>query len=62
MSSKEQQRIVALQRSLKVAKDALFRIKFGQSDPEGIASQAWEHIETLELQSKPTPLSGLVGR
>lgn len=60
MSNKDQERIVSLQRRLKIAKFALAKIKFHGRDAHGVASGALEEIEQLEWNDRPTPLKGLV--
>lgn len=56
--SASQARIVELQRYLKIARDALEKIKNGTSDPYHVADIALEETWPLE---KKQPLQGLVG-
>ena len=58
MRNKDQQRIIELQRQLKIARTALVRIKAGGRDPEGAACTAL--YEMMPLDNKQ-PLQGLVG-
>lgn len=58
MANKDQKRIVELQRTLKIAKDALTRIKHGCRSPECIADEALYRMMPLD---KALPLQGLVG-
>lgn len=62
MSARDNQRIVILQRALKLAKDALQKIEHGARDPEGIASDASYEIMRVETQARPTPLEPPLGR
>jgi len=58
----DKDRIVALQKALKVAKTALVKIEHGHSRcPEMDAASANEEIMRLELMSKPSPLAGVCG-
>ena len=56
MSSQE--RIIELQRQIKIAKEAISKIKNGCRDPEGVAADAEEKIWPLDRKQ---PLQGLVG-
>lgn len=51
-------RVIELQRQLKICRDALIRIQNGHRDPEGIADQALSRLMPLD---KKYPLQGLVG-
>lgn len=61
MASKDQQRIVCLQRCLRISLGALGRIAFNSRNAAAIASEAIENVQMEELKTKPTPLQGLVG-
>jgi hypothetical protein len=61
MSKRDHERIVVLQRALKVAKDALLRIEHGHSSPHLVAENATYEIMQIETQARPTPLAGLCG-
>jgi len=52
------QRIIELQKSLKIARAALERIQCGHRNPEGLAGQALEELWKLEQKQ---PLQILVG-
>jgi hypothetical protein len=52
------QRIVELQKSLKVARAALERIQAGHRNPEGLAEQALDEMWKLEPKQQ---LQGIVG-
>lgn len=58
--ARDQSRIIELQRSLKIAREALERIKSGHcgSAPHRIAEDALDRIWPLEQKQ---PLQGLVG-
>ena len=56
--NKYQTRIVELQRSLNVARDALERIKAGTNHSQDIAADALDELFRLE---RAQPLQGLVG-
>ena len=58
MRNKDQQRIVDLQKQLKIARAALWTIGSGCRVPESIAIQAIDEIWALD---KKQPLQGLVG-
>ena len=58
MRNKDQQRIIELQRQLKIARTALGMIGRGCRDPEGIANQAADAMCPLDNKQ---PLQGLVG-
>ena len=58
MRNKDQQRIIDLQRQLKIARAALSEISLGRRDPVPIAIQAIDEIWALD---KKQPLQGLVG-
>ena len=58
MKNKDQQRIVALQKQVKIARTALAMIGRGCRDPEGIANQALDAMWPLDPKQ---PLQGLVG-
>jgi hypothetical protein len=58
MGNNRQERIIALQRSLKIARDALTRIKAGTSRADHIAEDALDEMFRLERMQ---PLQGLVG-
>lgn len=51
-------RVIELQRQLKIARDALERVKSGARDPEGTAALALDKMWPLEPKQ---PLQGLVG-
>ena len=61
MRDHNKERVISLQKALKIAKDALTHIANGGRNPEGRASDALYEIMRVELQTKPTPLQGLVG-
>lgn len=52
------QRIVELQKSLKIARTALERIQCGHRDPEGLAGQALTELFKMEPKQQ---LQGTVG-
>lgn len=54
----EKQRIIELQRSLRIAKMALERIAYGAAQPHDVADDALSEIFKLALKQ---PLQGLVG-
>lgn len=56
MSASEKKRIVALNKMVRVARAALERL-----DHHPVARDALDEILRLDLQTKPTPLAGLVG-
>lgn len=58
MADKQQERIIDLQRQLKVAKEALNAVARGCRDPEMVASSALYAMMPLENK---TPLQVLVG-
>lgn len=51
-------RVVELQRQLKICRDALARIKAGHGDPYAIADEALYNLMPLDQKY---PLQGLVG-
>lgn len=53
-----QKRIVELQRSLRIARNALERIQAGRRNAESIAEEALEELFKLEQKQ---PLQGVVG-
>lgn len=61
MSKRDADRIVCLQRCLKIAKSTLARIALNDRFATSYASEALENIQMEELKTKPTPLQGLVG-
>lgn len=60
MSDRDRQKIVALQKALKVAKDALTAIAHGASRYEQRAEVALDEIWKIESQARPTPFRGLM--
>lgn len=56
--AKEKERIVALQRQLKIARDALTRIRFNDSRACSLAESAIEAMERIEWASKPNLVQG----
>jgi len=56
MASKEKERIVALQRQLKIARAALLRIQHYGRNAHAIAGTALDEMNTAEWNSKPTPM------
>lgn len=60
-ATKDKERIVALQKQLKIARDTLTRISSGHYRPYGIAYEALDEMNRIEWNSRPTPLQGLVG-
>ncbi len=57
MSDKQKERIVALQKQVKIAREALTHL--AQYDAK--AEAALDQMNSVEWNSKPTPLQGLVG-
>jgi len=53
-----QRRIVELQRSLRIARNALERIQAGRRNAENIAAEALEELFKLEQKQ---PLQGIMG-
>ncbi len=58
MSEKQQERIIELQRQVKVAREALERIKYAPNNAELLADLALENMRPLDPKQ---PLQGLVG-
>jgi hypothetical protein len=58
MSERQQERIISLQRQVKVARDALLRIREGTRDPERVAAEA---MDTMWGDDITQALQGLVG-
>lgn len=56
MSASEKKRIVAMQKALRLARTALERHSY-----DIVCERALDEILRLDLQTKPTPLAGLVG-
>jgi hypothetical protein len=52
------QRIIELQKSLKIAKEALERIRYGTTRAESVASEALDKMWKLDPKQ---PLQGIVG-
>ena len=52
------QRIVELQKSLKIARDALLRVSYGTTRAQNIAEEALDEMRRLEPKAQ---LQGIVG-
>lgn len=61
MAAKDAERIICLQKCLKIAKNTLESIAYNDSYAGTKAEAALETIQQEELKTKPTPLQGLVG-
>lgn len=61
MATKDQERIVSLQKQLKIARNVLESIAYNDSYAGMKAEAALETMQQEELKTKPTPLRGLVG-
>lgn len=63
MSKTDQKKIIALQKALKIAKDALEKIGHGhyRGYPDGVALDALTEIQSVETQARPPQLQGLLG-
>lgn len=58
MADRQQERIISLQRQVKVARDALLRIREGTSNPERVAAEAMDAMWGDDITQA---LQGLVG-
>lgn len=58
MADRQQERIISLQRQVKVARDALLRIREGARDPERLAAEAMDAMWGDDITQA---LQGLVG-
>lgn len=58
MSDRQQERIISLQRQVKVARDALLRIREGTHNPERVAAEA---MDAMWGDDVTQALQGLVG-
>lgn len=54
--AKDKDRIIALQKQLRIARDALVRIEHYCRDAHAVAAGALERMNEIEWNSKPTPL------
>lgn len=54
--AKDKDRVVALQKQLRIARDALLKIQHYGRSPHSIASEALDKMNAIEWNSKPTPL------
>ncbi len=56
MANKDKDRIVALQRQIRVARAALLRVQHYARDSAAIAGAALDEMNEIEWNSKPTPM------
>lgn len=54
--AKDKDRLIAVQKQLRIARDALLKIQHYGRSPHSIAAEALDKMNALEWNSKPTSL------
>lgn len=60
MSKRDQQKVIALQKTIKILRAGLEQVCNGARNPEGVASNALDEAFKMESQVRPTPLVSIM--